>query len=59
MESLLFRLGQGLAVKRIKSDFQFCQQAPVFIQVAQAKEDILVAGKESWYHCPVLRKRND
>ena len=45
--SLLFRLGQGLAVKRIKSDFQFCQQAQVFNQVAQAKYDIHVAGERA------------
>ena len=43
--SRLFRLGTGLAVKRIKSDFQFCQQANVFNQIGQAKEDIIVAWK--------------
>ena len=42
--SRLFALGQCLAVKSIKSDFQFCQQAKVFNQVAQAKYDILMAG---------------
>ena len=36
-----------MAVKRIKSDFQFCQQAQVFNQVAQAKYDILVAGERA------------
>ena len=45
--SRLFGLGQGLAVKRIKSDFQLCQQAQVFNQVAQAKYDILVAGERA------------
>ena len=43
--SRLFGLGNGLAVKRIKCDFQFCQQAKVFNQIGQAKEDIIVAGK--------------
>ena len=47
MESLLFRLGQGLSVKRINSDFQFCQQVQVFNQVAQAKYDIRVAGERA------------
>ena len=41
--SRLFGLGKGLAVKRIKSDFQFCQQAKVFTQIGQAKEDIIMA----------------
>ena len=40
--SRLFGLGKGLAVKRTKSDFQFCQQAKVFNQIGQAKEDIIV-----------------
>ena len=31
--SRLFGLGKGLAVKRIKSDFQFCQQAKVFNEI--------------------------
>ena len=35
-----------MAVERIKSDFQFCQQAQVFNQVA-AKYDILVAGERA------------
>ena len=42
--SRLFGLGKGLAVKKIKSDFQFCQQAKVFTQIGQANEDITVAG---------------
>ena len=45
--SRLFGLGKGLAVKRIKSDFQICQQAKVFIQIGQAKEDIIVAGERA------------
>ena len=45
--SLLFGLGKGLAVKRIKSDFQFCQQAKVFNQIGEAKEDIIVAGERA------------
>ena len=45
--SRLFGLGKGLAVKRIKSDFQFCQQAKVFNQIGQAKEDIIVAGERA------------
>ena len=45
--SRLFGLGKGLAVKRIKSDFQFCQQAKVFNQIGQAKEDIIVAGERT------------
>ena len=57
--SRLFGLGKGLRVKRIKSDFQLCQQAKVFNQIGQAKEDIIVAGKERWYHCMVLRKGKD
>ena len=32
-----------MAVKRIKSDYQLCQQAKVFNQIGQAKEDIIVA----------------
>ena len=36
-----------MAVKRIKSDFQFCQQAEVFNQKVQAKEDIVVAGERA------------
>ena len=32
-----------MAVKGIKSDFQFCQQAKVIDQIGQAKEDIIVA----------------
>ena len=43
--SRLFGLGKGLAVKRIKCDFQFGQQAKVFNQIGQAKEDIIVAGE--------------
>ena len=43
--SRLFGLGKGLAVKRIKSDFQLCLQAKVFNQIGQAKEDIIVAGE--------------
>ena len=57
--SRLFGLGTGLAVKTIKSDFQFCQQALVFNQIGQAKEDIIVAGDERWYHCMLVRKRKD
>ena len=57
--SRLFGLGKGLAVKRINSDFQFCQQAKVFNQIGQAKEDKLWHGKERWYHCTVVRKRKD
>ena len=34
-----------MAVKRIKSDFQLCQQAKVFNQIGRAKEDIIVAGE--------------
>ena len=45
--SQLFGLGKGLAVKRIKSDFQLCQQAKVFNQIGQAKEDIIVAGERA------------
>ena len=45
--SHLFGLGKGLAVKRIKSDLQFCQQAKVFNQVGQAKDDIIVAGESA------------
>ena len=45
--SRLFGLGKGLAVKRIKSDFQFCQQAKVFNQIGHAKEDIIVAGERA------------
>ena len=45
--SRLFGLGKGLAVKRIKSDFQFYQQAKVFNQIGQAKEDIIVAGERA------------
>ena len=45
--SRLFGLGKGLAVKRIKSDFQLCQQAKVFNQIGQAKEDIIVAGERA------------
>ena len=45
--SRLFGLGKGLAVKRIKSDFQFCQQDKVFNQIGQAKEDIIVAGERA------------
>ena len=45
--SRLFGLGKGLAAKRIKSDFQFCQQAKVFNQIGQAKEDIIVAGERA------------
>ena len=45
--SRLFGLGKGLAVKRIKSDYQFCQQAKVFNQIGQAKEDIIVAGERA------------
>ena len=36
-----------MAVKRIKSDFQFCQQARVFNQIGQAKEDIIMAGERT------------
>ena len=36
-----------MAVKRIKSDFQFCQQADVIDQMGQAKEDIIVAGERA------------
>ena len=36
-----------MAVKRIKSDFQFCQQTKVFNQTGQAKEDIIVAGERA------------
>ncbi len=36
-----------MAVKRIKSDFQFCQQAKLFNQIGQAKEDIIVAGERA------------
>ncbi len=45
--SRLFGLGKGLAVKRIKSDFQFCQQAKVFTQIGQAKEDIIMAEERA------------
>ena len=45
--SRLFGLGKCLAVKRIKSDFQFCQQAKAFNQIGQAKEDIIVAGERA------------
>ena len=45
--SRLFGLGKGLAVKRIKSDFQFCQQAKVLNQIGQEKEDIIVAGERA------------
>ena len=45
--SRLFGLGKGLAVKRIKSDFKFCQQDKVFNQIGQAKEDIIVAGERA------------
>ena len=38
---------QSLAVKRIKSDFQLYQQAKVFNQIGQAKEDIIVAGERA------------
>ena len=43
----LFELGKGLAVKRIKSDFQFSQQAHVFNQVAQENNYTLVAGERT------------
>ena len=43
--SRMFGLGKALAVKRIKSDFQFCQQAKVVNQIGKAKEDIIVAGE--------------
>ena len=43
--SRLFGLGKGLAVKRIERDFQLCQQAKVFNQIGQAKEDIIVGGE--------------
>ena len=37
-----------MPVKRIKSDFQFCQQAKVFKQIGQyAKEDIIVEGERA------------
>ena len=36
-----------MAVKRIKSDFQLCQQAKVFNQIGQAKEDIIVGGERT------------
>ena len=36
-----------MAIKRIKSDFQFCQPAKVFNQIGQAKEDIIVAGERA------------
>ena len=36
-----------MAVKRIKSDFQFCQQTMVFNLIGQAKEDIIVAGERA------------
>ena len=36
-----------MAVKRIKSDFQFCQQAKVFNQIGPAKEGIIVAGERA------------
>ena len=46
--SRLFGLGKGLAVvERIKSNFEFCQQAKVFNQIGQAKEDIIVAGERA------------
>ena len=45
--SRLFGLGKCLTVKRIKSDFQLCQQAKVFNQIGQAKEDIIVAGERA------------
>ena len=45
--SRLFGLGKGLAVKRTNSDFQLCQQAMVFNQIGQAKEDIIVAGERA------------
>ena len=45
--SRLFGLGKGLAVKKIKSDFQFCQQAKMFTQIGQAKEDIIVAEERA------------
>ena len=47
--SHLFGLGKCLTVKRIKSDFQFCQQDKVFNQIGQAKEDIIVAGERALY----------
>ena len=36
-----------MAVKRIKSDFQFCQQAKMFNKIGQAEEDIIVAGERA------------
>ena len=36
-----------MAVKRIKSDFQFCQQAKMFNRIGQAKEDIIVVGERA------------
>ena len=45
--SRLFGLGKYLAVKRIECDFQFRQQAEVFNQIGQAKEDIIVAGERA------------
>ena len=36
-----------MAVKRIKSDFQFYQQSKVFNQIGQAKEDIIVAWERA------------
>ena len=36
-----------MAVKRIKRDFQLCQQAKVFNQIGQTKEDIIVAGERA------------
>ena len=42
-----------MAVKRIKSDFQFYQQAQVFNQVAQAKGDIVVVGERALVSCEI------
>ena len=45
--SRLFGLVKGLAVKRIKSDFQLCQQAKVFNEIRQAKEDTIVTRERA------------
>ena len=45
--SRLFVLVKCLAVKKTKSDFKLGQQARVFNQVGQTKQDIIMAGERS------------
>ena len=40
-------IGKRFGSKKIKSDFKFCQQARVFSQVGQAKQDIIVTGERA------------